>query len=325
MLLNNAAFEIPGCLRVVKKRVSVAGMRKLVVAGDHEKPISREDPSEVSPMFQGEVVSGGLKISDRIVDPVKEVLPSSDGDHIPVESPLQGLKKRNNKNGITHQDQGHKASKAPTSVFKAPAFYVCMLATMVGEYSLVSFGTTIVDFAVGKGIPLNVAMNLITCASVGHLFGRLVIMPLSDLAPCSRWFLYSGSHVLEALCTLLIPRVGSAWGIIALRLAEAISQGSSAAIRAILVAQLLGVEAVAFCTGAFGVVMVPIWLTSPQIMGFFRDGMGSYDGFYGMLGAVNTAAAVVTGVFFACNWKRLQQKRRCDYVATEQDVSASAA
>lgn len=325
LLLRNPDFKTPRCLRSLKTRLSAMTFGQTMASGVNKKSIPQESCSEASALFHNESISRGTtKISNPLLGRAQEKLPSSEVTRESTEAPLQAPKGPIQTNGVLPHGEPRKVSKAAMSVFKSPGFYVCMFATVVGEYSLVSLGTTIVDFAVGRGIPLNVAMNLVTCTSVGHLVGRLLIVPLSDLAPAARWPLYAGSYALEAVCTLVLPYLGYIGGLLVLRVAESASQGFAASIRGILLAQLLSVEVVPFCTGVFGVVMVPIWLSNPHIIGFFRDGMGSYDEFYRLLGAVNIVAAVTTCAFFVFNWKSLQPKRRCDLVVAEQDESANA-
>lgn len=319
MLLRNPAFLSPACFTILISRRPMKILGLSQETEDEEKYNSQVKNSESTALFQEQVISNGELIIS------KQVLDRTFSEVKATEILVQGLKKPHNANGVLHHGQDHKVSKAPSSVFKAPGFYVCMFATMVGEYSLLSFGTTIVDFAVGKGIALNVAMNLVTSTSVGQLLGRLILVPLSDLSPASRWPLYAASYVLIALCILVVPYVGSIGAILALKVAESASQGFAISVRGILLAQLLGVDSVAFCTGLFGAAMVPVWLTNPRIIGFFRDGLGSYDKFYGMLAGISIAAAVVTTVFFACNWKSLLQKRRGDLVDAERDTNENPA
>lgn len=320
LLLRNPAFETPRCFSSLKTRLSAMAFGQTLAPGVDKKSIPREDGLEASALFQHEAISQvPTKTSNQLSGRPQEKLLSPEGNRKSTEGPLQGPMDPSQRNGVLHHEEVPKVLKAPVSVFKSPGFYVCMFATVVGEYSLVSLGTTIVDFAAGKGIPLNIAMNLVTCTSVGHLVGRLLIVPLSDISPASRWPLYAASYVMEAVCTLALPHLGYIGGLLVLRVFESASQGFASSIRGILLAQLLSIEVVPFCTGVFGAVMIPIWLTNPHIIGFFRDGMGSYDEFYWMLGAVNIAAAVTTSAFFVCNWKRLQPKRRCDLVVGEQD------
>ncbi|XP_070389013.1 monocarboxylate transporter 5-like [Dermacentor albipictus] len=195
------------------------------------------------------------------------------------------------------------------TVFRTPAFYVFLVATVAGDYSGVSFSTTIVDYAVDKGIDVGVATHLIELGAVGHLAGRIFIMPLSDWAPMSRLPLFASSYALEAMCALIMPHIGSSFSeVAAVRVVETTVTGFSSAIRGILLAQYMGIDRLASCMGLYGLVMIPVSLGSASIIGFFRDTMGSYDGFYRMLAALNTVVAVVFGMFLVFDWTRARRR-----------------
>ncbi|KAK8757232.1 hypothetical protein V5799_000067, partial [Amblyomma americanum] len=196
-----------------------------------------------------------------------------------------------------------------TEVFRTPAFYVFLIATVAGDYSSVSFSTTIVDYAVDKGIDVDVATHLVEFAAAGMLLGRIFIVPISDWIPVSRFPLFASSYGLEAICALALPHTGSFASIAALRVAETVVHGYSSAIRGILLAEYLGIERLASCSGLFGLVMVPVSLGSASIIGYFRDTMGSYDGFYRMLAALNTTVAVLLGIFIVFDWTRTRRRQ----------------
>ncbi|KAH7959483.1 hypothetical protein HPB49_011399 [Dermacentor silvarum] len=208
------------------------------------------------------------------------------------------------------QQEGSRAFATSPLPFSARlAFYVFLVATVAGDYSGVSFNTTIVDYAVDKGIDVGVATHLVEFGAVGHLLGRIFIMPLSDWAPISRLPLFASSYALEAICALIVPHIGSSFGqIVTLRVAETTITGFSTAIRGILLAQYMGVDRLASCMGLYGLVMIPVSLGSASIIGFFRDTMGSYDGFYRMLAALNTVVAVLLGMFLVFDWTRTKRR-----------------
>ncbi|XP_065296093.1 monocarboxylate transporter 12-B-like [Dermacentor albipictus] len=199
------------------------------------------------------------------------------------------------------------------AVLRTPAFYVFLAATVVSEYSLVSFGTTIVDYATDKGIELSVAAQLVIFGAVGHILARICIVPLSDCAAASRLPMYACAFAVEAASAVSMPHVRSMAIITVLRIAESMAQGFVISVRGILLAQYLGIERVATCSGVFGLAMIPVSLSSPTILGYFRDTMGSYDPFYLMMAVLNAIVATVLGFFFVYDWrhKKRQEVERC--------------
>lgn len=199
------------------------------------------------------------------------------------------------------------------ALLRTPAFYVFLAATVVSEYSLVSFGTTIVDYATDKGIELSVAVQLVIFGAVGHILARLCVVPLSDCATACRLPMYACAFAVEAASTMTMPHAKSMAIITVLRIAESLAQGFVISVRGILLAQYLGIERVATCSGLFGLTMIPVSLSSPTILGYFRDTMGSYDPFYRMMAALNAIVAGVLFLFFVYDWRgtKPQEVERC--------------
>nr|XP_037290431.1 monocarboxylate transporter 12-like isoform X1 [Rhipicephalus microplus]XP_037290432.1 monocarboxylate transporter 12-like isoform X1 [Rhipicephalus microplus]XP_037290433.1 monocarboxylate transporter 12-like isoform X1 [Rhipicephalus microplus] len=192
-------------------------------------------------------------------------------------------------------------------LLRTPAFYVFLATTVVSEYSLVSIGTTIVDYAKDKVIELSVATQLMIFGAVGHILARLTIVPLSDCAKGSRLPMYAGAFACEAVSAAAMPHVCSIAALTVLRVLESLAQGFILSVRTILLAQYLGIERVAACSGVFGLAMIPVSLSSPAILGFFRDIIGSYDPFYHMMGALNATMAGLLFMFFLYDWRHARK------------------
>lgn len=204
--------------------------------------------------------------------------------------------------------------RASVAVLLEPAFYVFMVAAVVGEYSLVAMTTSIVDFAVGHGVELNQAQYLVSLGAVGALLGRVVIMPLSDVVQSTRCPLFIGAVAVSALCILLLTYATSYAHVVALYIILATSDGFTSSIRGLLIAQYLGIERMATCTGLYGLLMIPVSLGSPLILGFFRDNTGSYNGFFLMLSLANWIASITLAVFIifdnVCGKRSALQRHR---------------
>lgn len=199
-------------------------------------------------------------------------------------------------------DQTEKATQPESStlkqvlaLFSMPSFYVLLGAILVGDYSGVEFLATIVDYGMDKGIELDSATNLVTFSSIGQLVGRIVVPLLSDCMPSTRRPLYAFSFVVFGVCMMAMPQVTYIAPAVALATLAGVAQGYILCIRFVLLAEYLGVERTAASSGIIGVVMVPVSLVSPVIIGKFRDATGSYDSYYQVLGIIN----LVTAVFFA--------------------------
>ncbi|KAL1468413.1 hypothetical protein MTO96_025456, partial [Rhipicephalus appendiculatus] len=223
--------------------------------------------------------------------PIPGILHRTDVEDADVD--ILGCKSSKAEDGSLFSTTSHNDSPSRSrlhsllALLRTPAFYVFLATTVVSEYSLVSFGTTIVDYAIDKGIELSVATQLIIFGAVGHILARLSIVPLSDCAKGSRLPMYACAFAVEAVSTATMPHVSSIAAITVLRISESLAQGFILSVRSILLAQYLGIQRVAACSGVFGVAMIPVSLSSPAVLGFFRDTIGSYDPFYRMMGALN--------------------------------------
>ncbi|KAH9377533.1 hypothetical protein HPB48_013044 [Haemaphysalis longicornis] len=220
----------------------------------------------------------------------------------PQETPQKSLKV-----GISRAVR--RLSSAAATVFKTPAFYVFMVATVVGDYSMVSVGTTLLDYAVDHGVNVDDATKLASLGAIGQLFGRLFLMPLADWAPIIRLPCFAGSFTLAAICTLILPHATSFGHIITLQIFVTTAQGFIVSVRSLLLAEYLGIERLATCVGLYGIILVPVSLCSPSIVGFFRDKKGSYDAFYRMLAGLNSGVAVVICGFIVFNFIRAKRQR----------------
>nr|XP_037268616.1 monocarboxylate transporter 3-like [Rhipicephalus microplus] len=194
--------------------------------------------------------------------------------------------------------------KHALALFATPAFYVIVAVIIIDDYSNVQFSTTIVDYAIDKGIPLDTAKTLISFASSGNLIGRVAVPFLADIRPRLRIPIYVLAFVLVTTVLIATTRVYAYEGVAALTLIHGISKGTLLCFRTVLIAEILGVDRSAACAGITGVTMIPLSLASPAILGSFRDGRGSYDGFYWMLAAINLAAAITFSIFAVLDRRR---------------------
>ncbi|XP_070394097.1 monocarboxylate transporter 12-like [Dermacentor albipictus] len=211
----------------------------------------------------------------------------------------------------TGPDPGNASSplKHVASLLHTPTFYILLVATVVADYSQMSFGTTIVDYAVDKSIKPEDAAQLVAFSAVGKLLGRVVVVPLSDMAPASRCPLLAVGFALESLSSLMMTDASSLVSIAALQITEAVAQGYSAPARSILAAEYLGLDKFMTSAAFNGLVMIPVSFGAPSILGFFRDSKGSYRGFYQMLASVNAAVAIMLCAFSVLHCTHAQRSK----------------
>ncbi|XP_050028908.2 monocarboxylate transporter 12-like [Dermacentor andersoni] len=190
------------------------------------------------------------------------------------------------------------------ALFVMPSFYVIVAVIIIDDYSAVQFSTTIVDYAIDKGIAFDAAKTLISFAALGGLIGRGAIPFIADILPRMRTPLYVLGFIFVSALLFPMPSVPAYAGVATITVIHGVCKGTLLCFRAVIIAELLGVDRTAACCGVTGMAMIPLSLVSPMIVGSYRDGKGTYDGFYQMLAAVNLAAALVFGVFSVWNRRR---------------------
>ncbi|XP_077511110.1 monocarboxylate transporter 9-like [Amblyomma americanum] len=180
------------------------------------------------------------------------------------------------------------------ALFRSTNLYMLVGSFVAMEYSSSMLETTVVAYGIDKNAgTLNQCNLLQTFIAVGQLAGRLVVPLLSDKIPFSRCPFTAGSLALSAASLVLMSFTNDYIVLAALTTFLGACQGFLLCIKAVLYADYLGVESLGLACGLQGLGMVPVLLSAPAAIGFFRDQRGSYDQFYWMLGILNLLASSV--------------------------------
>lgn len=186
------------------------------------------------------------------------------------------------------------------TLFRSPMFYVIVVASVVGDFTVTVFSSTIVDNAMDKGASETQANDIIIYASAAELVGRLFIPVLSDLRLLRRSTLEMISFILLGVLLVLLPKVTSFGPYAGICVCIAIFLGSTGTMKAVLMADYLGVHQVPNCHGFVGIAILPLLLYSPSIMGIFRDSRGSYDNVFRMHGGLHLGVGVMFTIVVTC-------------------------
>ncbi|XP_037514081.1 monocarboxylate transporter 12-like [Rhipicephalus sanguineus] len=187
------------------------------------------------------------------------------------------------------------------TVFCMPAFYIILVTIIVGDFTAVEVYGTLVDYSIDKGIAADSAKHMITLSSVGQVVGRIVAPLVADCVPSTRRPMYSISLAVTCACLIAMPHVYSFVAVVLLSTVTGVAQGYILCLKFVLIAEFMGVERTAACSGIIGVITVPLYLVSPTLIGIFRDSGGSYDGYYRTLGVISLVAALLFAMYDACS------------------------
>ncbi|CAN7986193.1 unnamed protein product, partial [Ixodes pacificus] len=174
-----------------------------------------------------------------------------------------------------------------------PMFYVIAISSAILHYSRNVFTATIVDYGQDKGAPLAMATSIIVYSSAADLAGHLALPLLSDKKYLRRSSLVMWCHMLLGLSMTLLPHASSFALLLVGSLCVTLFTACVLTMKTVLMADYLGLEYISACYGATGLVTLPLDLTTPRVVGFFRDYQGMYDNFYRLLGGLNIFAGLL--------------------------------
>ncbi|KAL3213086.1 hypothetical protein MRX96_035660 [Rhipicephalus microplus] len=190
-------------------------------------------------------------------------------------------------------------AKGVAALFRKPEFFVLLFVYALYDWTGTLHSTTCVDYGRDKGTSLETAKYVLTCNAFGHIVGRVGLSFASDKIPFSHCPTAAACLVASCLSFVGCSLVSSFTSFMVLNSLLGVSQGYVTCIRSVLISQYLSVQRLPAFFAFLGVLLIPIALCGPSILGFFRDNLGSYDNIYRLLGAANFAAAVLLCVL-AC-------------------------
>ncbi|XP_049519575.1 monocarboxylate transporter 9 [Dermacentor silvarum] len=188
-------------------------------------------------------------------------------------------------------NQGSKVSTTKVvllnlrGVLKCPMTYVLVVTWLVFCYNYDIFFSTIVDFAMDKGVSFKDSVSFITYTSIPDLVGRLVLPILTDRGLLQRSTLMTLNYFLLGLCTVSLPFCETYWALLTGFLGVALFLGCAITMQSVLVAQYLGIEKLAMGFSVIGALCGPALLGKAPFVGFFRDDLGSYHEMFWVLGS----------------------------------------
>ncbi|XP_054923388.1 monocarboxylate transporter 7-like [Dermacentor andersoni] len=196
----------------------------------------------------------------------------------------------------TERQVSSRCSPIVRFVFKLFPFFVLVGMQVVSNYSFGTFMTTIVDYAADKGTELERAKTVIMFTALGQALGRVVVPLASDKITFSRSPIAIICLLATAVCFLVMTRVSAFEEVAALAGIAGLGLGYIICMQPLLVTDHVGLKWFSLCCGLGGLFSVPVVLSGPAILGFFRDKRGSYDRLYFMLAGLNFVVAILLTV-----------------------------
>ncbi|KAH9377520.1 hypothetical protein HPB48_013031 [Haemaphysalis longicornis] len=138
---------------------------------------------------------------------------------------------------------------------------------VAADFTFHLFTATIVDYARDKGLSLNGAAQLVTCACAGGLCGHLFLPLVAHKLVSSRSTTASVSFAVVSLCFFVMPSLTGFVSVSIVTFVSGAQQGYIRTLRAVLVADYLGADYVAMSWGIMGFAALPLIFCEPTIVG----------------------------------------------------------
>ncbi|XP_077507938.1 monocarboxylate transporter 13-like [Amblyomma americanum] len=176
--------------------------------------------------------------------------------------------------------------------FRKIPFYPLVFYCITSEYIFITFTATVVAYAEDKGFQLVSGKQTLVYNAMGLLVGRVVIPFACDKIVHSRCPVAVASFMAAGACFLSLPHASTFGGLAAVATVMGVGQGYILCIKSVIISDYMHVTGLSFCAGVGGLLSIPLWMSGPSIIGFFRDTKGSYDHLYYMLAALSVVTAV---------------------------------
>ncbi|KAH6931854.1 hypothetical protein HPB50_001185 [Hyalomma asiaticum] len=135
------------------------------------------------------------------------------------------------------------------SVLKEPLFYLILYTFFCYSLTLDCYTSLLVDFAIGKGIPLRSAVAMTSISGLVDLVARLLLPSIADRGILSRRSMLIMVKVMITIVMFLFPHVGSHGAIFALSCCTGLYIGCVVVMCSVLIAEFLGVDRVPLTYG----------------------------------------------------------------------------
>lgn len=206
------------------------------------------------------------------------------------------------------------------SILKMPSFYVVAIGAVVEIYGYNVFLETIDSYAIDKGAPQSDADMAVTYATVLEIVGYVAVPLIADMGFIGRPTMAAMCFAVLALFYGMVPHAPWSVPYLAVDAVLVMFVATTSSLRCSIMTEFFGADQVPVCMAASGLLLIPVQLCSPSIIGFFRDTLGSYDGMYRLLAASNLFAALLytpLAIHKSC------KKGAADEEAPEKDIETT--
>lgn len=193
---------------------------------------------------------------------------------VPVQAKLQGPLK----------DRLWALFSPGRTLLRNGMFYICSVSFVLLYGINVLYNSTILDFAVDKGVGVGAAMSLLSVFSLADLIARLGTSVLMNAELGSKKLLMIWLQASSGVLLLAAPYLVGYAAALSAAVLLGVNMGSLSALYIVLFEDYIILHLVAWAFGMHGVAMGLIALMTVPLLGYCRDVLLSYDTLFQVLG-----------------------------------------
>ncbi|XP_035210724.1 monocarboxylate transporter 13-like isoform X2 [Stegodyphus dumicola] len=176
-----------------------------------------------------------------------------------------------------------------------PIFLLICLCRAVHFITFVTVVTTVVDFAMDKGLQEADGKYVIAALSLGDLVGRLGLGWLTDRGYISLIKYMFFVMIIQGASTASLPLMYAKSTFLPAIAIFAMLQGSVFVRHPILISSYMGKHEQSIAMGCINFFSGFLGFAIPSYIGYFRDTIGSYDNIFYINGAIGTFIGLLWG------------------------------
>lgn len=194
------------------------------------------------------------------------------------------------------------------SVFRVPMFYLICASFAAVLFTMTTYLTVVVDFAVDHGVSRIKAVLLISVYSLADLVARLGSGWISDRGFVSRGNMMALHFLIGGLALFAMPVFVAYGGQVAMAVVSGWANGCTMILVSVLLTEHIGLERLPVSFGVTSFFAGALCLARPPLIGHYRDVSGNYEGLFHLIGGFSIGLALLW--FVASMTLRLRQRRK---------------
>ncbi|GIY73601.1 MFS domain-containing protein [Caerostris darwini] len=179
------------------------------------------------------------------------------------------------------------------SIFKDPLYLCLCIGEAFASFLFVVTPTILVDYGLDIGISIKSSTYLLMCFSVSDMTGSIVLGWIIDTGILSKTNFSSLCFLVSAGSFVILVTSSSFLQMMVGVILEGVSLGALGPIFPGIIADYIEKGKQTVAISSIGFLFVPLSFTPSPLIGFFRDGIGSYSYMFYLMCAISICCSVL--------------------------------